>query len=706
MASAILRPNRNVWRVERADRAAVLIDGAAFFDAVRQAFRNARHSIFVLGWDIDSRMRLVGETNRPDDGLPATLSEFLTELVRRRPALKVNLLLWDYSLLYANERELFPRLSLQWSTPPQIRLCLDNIVPFGCSQHQKIIVVDNALAFSGGLDLTIRRWDTTGHSADNPSRVDPTGEPFKPFHDVQMMVDGEAARALAEIACERWVTATSCEKLDTAPQGDPWPAGVRPDFTGIDIGIARTQPCYSGRAEVREAEALFFDSIDAASHSIYIENQFVTSEPIARRLAMRLRERNKLEVLIVAPHQHESWVETKTMRNGRIRFWRMLERAGGGRVRLMYPHVDDGEHVAQTMIHSKVMVIDDRFLRIGSANMNNRSMGADTECDLAIEAKNATERHTIVEIRNRLLGEHCGVTAAEAARALTRAGNSLVAAVDTLSANGHSLRPIDDGEPDEGEFAGYIEELADPNRPLRLANLSRSLGHHVVAAGGGAAWKIALAVVLIALLTLAWYVTPLAEWADPDGVHDWLRSADRQPWAGAVVIGTFLAGGLVAFPVTILIAATAAAFGPWYGFLYAVLGVLASALASYALGARFGQGALRRVLGRRLDRIRERIERQGVLAVAAIRVVPVAPFTFVNLAAGASAIKLVDYIVGTLLGMLPGLVVMSALGHRIVAILSDPSVGEVVLLAAAVIGWIGLSLAVQALVSRLWRRAS
>ncbi len=110
MAPAILQPNRNVWRTERAARAAALIDGAAFFDAVRQAFRNARHSIFVLGWDIDSRMRLVGETDRPDDGLPATLGEFLTELVRRRPELKVNLLFWDYSLLYAGERELFPRL--------------------------------------------------------------------------------------------------------------------------------------------------------------------------------------------------------------------------------------------------------------------------------------------------------------------------------------------------------------------------------------------------------------------------------------------------------------------------------------------------------------------------------------------------------------------------------------------------------------------
>ena len=98
------------------------------------------------------------------------------------------------------------------------------------------------------------------------------------------------------------------------------------------------------------------------------------------------------------------------MRNGRIHFWRAVKKAGGDRVRLMYPHVDDGKDGVPTMIHSKVMVIDDRFLRIGSANINNRSMGADSECDLAIEARNAKERRAIVDIRNRLLGEHCGVT--------------------------------------------------------------------------------------------------------------------------------------------------------------------------------------------------------------------------------------------------------------------------------------------------------
>lgn len=706
MAPAILRPNHNVWRIERADRAAALIDGAAFFHAVRQAFLNARHSIFVLGWDIDSRTRLVGETNQPEDGLPATLAEFLTELVRRRPKLRINLLLWDYSLLYANERELSPRLSLQWRTPDQISLCLDNIVPFGCSQHQKIIVVDNALAFSGGLDLTIRRWDTTDHAAYNPDRVDPSGHAFKPFHDVQIMVDGDAAGALAEIACDRWATAATCERPDARPKSDPWPAMVAPDFTTVDIGIARTLPPYGDQQEVREAEALFLHSIEAAQHTIYIENQFVTSPVIAQALAMRLRQRKKLEVLIVAPHRHESWVESKTMRNGRIRFWRTLQSAGGSRVRLMYPSVDGDNESIPTMIHSKVMVIDDRFLRIGSANMNNRSMGADSECDLAIEATSRTERHAIVEIRNRLIGEHCGVAAAEVARALKQHRNSLIAVADGLSANGHRLKPIDDGEPDDGEFVSAIEEVADPEGPIRLSGVWRSLLRHGHAAAKSAILKVVLGVLLIGALTMAWHVTPLADWADRDAVRHWLEAVLQPPWAAAFVVGVFLAGGLVAFPVVILIAATAAAFGPWLGFVYATLGVLASALLTYGLGAWLGQRPLRRLFGARLDRVRARIDRQGVLAVAAIRVVPLAPFTFVNLAAGACAIKLVDYVAGTLLGMLPGLIALSALGPRIVSIVSDPSLAEAGLLALAILGWIAAAFGVQALVSRLWSRVS
>ena len=403
-----LRPNHNVWRIERAARAAVLIDAAAFFEAVRGACLKAERSIFVVGWDIDSRTQLVGADGRPADGLPSSFADFLSDLVRTRPDLHVHLLLWDYSLLYAGERELLPRLSLGWRTPERVTLCIDNSVPFGSSQHQKIVVVDDAVAFSGGLDLTIRRWDTTSHSAENRQRVDPSGHPYRPFHDVQMMVDGAAARALAQLARERWCRANGGVP-QVEPHGDPWPETVRADFTDVDVGIARTQPRYDGEDAIREAETLFVDSIDLAEREIYIENQFLSSPLIADRLADRLGRCPELEVVIVAPRSHNSWVERHTMRNGRIRFWRRVHAAGGNRVRLVYPAVEQGGHATDTMIHSKVMVVDDRFLRVGSANMNNRSMGADTECDLAIEARSDRERTAILEIRNRLLGEHCGV---------------------------------------------------------------------------------------------------------------------------------------------------------------------------------------------------------------------------------------------------------------------------------------------------------
>ena len=291
-----LRPGQNVWRVAQADRAAVLLDGAAYFQAVRQALLKARRSVFVVGWDIHSQTRLVGDSGRADDGYPERFGELLSALVRERPALNVCLLLWDYSVLYATERELFPTLTLRWNTPERVHFCLDDAVPLGSSQHQKLIVIDDALAFSGGLDVTIRRWDTTAHRLDDPLRVDTAGKPYRPFHDVQALVDGDAARALAELARARWTGAGGEPVPPIAPYGDPWPDGVAVDFTRVAVGIARTQPFYEEQREVREVERLYLDMIDSAEQAIYIENQFLTSTKVAHRLARRLQARPALEV--------------------------------------------------------------------------------------------------------------------------------------------------------------------------------------------------------------------------------------------------------------------------------------------------------------------------------------------------------------------------------------------------------------------------
>ncbi len=162
-------------------------------------------------------------------------------------------------------------------------------MPFGSSQHQKLVIVDDAVAFSGGLDVTIRRWDTPEHAVEHAQRIDPAGKPYRPFHDVQAVVDGPAARALGGIARARWMCATG-ERIQAAQSADvPWPDSVTPDFTERDVGIARTQPRYDGQEEVREVERLFLDSIDAAESAIYIENQFLTNTKVAERLAARLK---------------------------------------------------------------------------------------------------------------------------------------------------------------------------------------------------------------------------------------------------------------------------------------------------------------------------------------------------------------------------------------------------------------------------------
>jgi phospholipase D1/2 len=697
MSSRILQPGRNVWRIEPAGRAAVLIDGAAFFDAVRRAFLRAERRIFIAGWDIDSRTRLVGEDNCADDGFSPVLAEFLSELVECRPALEVYLLLWDFSAVYAVERELFPRLSLQWRTPTRVTLCMDGAVPFGSSQHQKLIVVDDALAFSGGLDLTVRRWDCSDHTLDNAGRVDQSGESYPPFHDVQMMVDGSAARALAELVRRRWCNAYGTEP-PIEPWGDPWPPEIRPHFEKADIGIARTQPEFGDQEQVKEVEALFLDSIDRAERSIYIENQFLTSMPVAERLARRLRERPALEVLIVAPKTYESWVVSRTLGAERARFYHTLEAAGGGRVRLVFPSVHQGDATADTMVHSKVMVVDDDFLRVGSANLNNRSMGADTECDLAIEARNEGERRAIVDIRNRLIGDHCGVSTDAVAREMK--SGSLIGAADRLSGGGHRLCRIEDAELPSSELVDAVGHLIDPKGPLaEMYPWSR------VAQVRGPIIALALLAAAVVAITVLWSSETVPELATRERLQAFLTPIAESPWAPLWVLAIFVAGGLIAFPVLILIVATAATFGPWLGFLYALLGVLASALVTFFIGASVGRNTVRSLLGWRWDRVRSAIDHRGILALAAIRLVPVAPFTLVNLIAGACSIGVFDYVAGTLIGMLPGLIAISALGHQITVLVTDFSAKNLGLLLLCMAGWIGIAFSAQALVGRLRERA-
>ncbi|WP_222875574.1 VTT domain-containing protein [Terrihabitans soli] len=698
----LFTPGRNVWNVDRAERAKVLIDAAPYFGALREALKKARHTVFVIGWDINSRVPLVGESGCAEDGYPEPFCEFLCALIKERPNLQINILLWDFSVLYSTEREIFPALSLGWKMPERIQLCLDDALPLGSAHHQKIVVIDDCLAFSGGLDITHRRWDTCEHDFDNPKRKDTAGKPYRPFHDVQMMVDGPAAKRIGELARIRWKRATLESVHDVRECSDCWPEAIEADFRNIDIGISLTQPRYDQIPEQDEVEQLFLDSVALAERTIYIENQFLTRLNVAERIAERMREKPELEAIFIAPHTHESWIEARTMRIGRIAFRKIFDAPDlENRVRFLYPKVVCGENVTDTMVHSKVMIIDDVFLRVGSANLNNRSMGTDTECDLSIEAADDETRAVIAHLRDTLLAEHCGVTAKDIAASLKET-HSLLKTADTLTARGHSLCPVEDGEPDPKEIAAAVTAVADPERTVGIETfITHLMGERVPYRHISHSIQVAIGCLIVIALVLAWRYTPLSELTDPDTLRSHAVAVAESYWGPVLVIGVFVAAGFVLFPLTILIAVTAGAFGPWLGLIYAAAGAVASSLTTYLVGARVGKSALRKFVGPRLNRVTRRVAEKGVLAVAAVRLVPVAPFTVVNLVAGASGIRFTDFLIGTALGLLPGLIVLSSLGNQIFRVLADPSVADVFLFIALVVGWVCLSFGLQLFVTRI-----
>ena len=108
-------------------------------------------------------------------------------------------------------------------------------------------------------------------------------------------------------------------------------------------------------------------------------------------------------------------------------------------------------------------------------------------------------------------------------------------------------------------------------------------------------------------------------------------------------------------PVTAIIAVTVLAFGPILGFFYALLGMTMSALLTFWIGQLLGRQSIQRLAGARLNHLSRRLAQKGVVAVIIIRIVPVAPFTIVNLVAGVSHIRFRDFTLGTVLGELPGL---------------------------------------------------
>lgn len=459
-----------VWRYAHVERASVIVDAEDYFALMQQTMLKAERRIMLVGWDFDTRIHLtLGRRwfQRPYRGdYPRRLGSFLTWLGRHRSGLEIRILKWSLGLFQIFTRGYMIVDIARMAASRAITFKFDTHHPVACSHHQKIVVIDDRLAVCGGIDMTQERWDTRRHKEVDHRRHRGWGRRYGPWHDATMMLEGEAAVALGELSRERWQRAGGKPMAVIEPRSDSiWPDGLAVQFEDIELGIARTRAEYDGLRQVAEIEELTLAQIARARDFIYCENQYLTSRKIADAIGKRLEEDNPPEIVIVHPETADGWLEQQAMDHARnCLALGLVELDHKRRFGLFVPYTGE----TPIYVHAKLMIVDDQILHIGSANLNNRSMGLDSECDVFIDCDrpgNAGACEGIAALRRSLLAEHCGLEEGEVERLLDADPSMLRLIDDQGQGQPRSLRRFEIPEVGDIEATFTGSELLDPEQP-------------------------------------------------------------------------------------------------------------------------------------------------------------------------------------------------------------------------------------------------
>jgi phospholipase D1/2 len=316
------------------------------------------------------------------------------------------------------------------------------------------------------------------------------------------------------------------------------------------------------------------------------------------------------------------------------------------------PVVPGPEGPVPVYVHAKVMVVDDVLARVGSANLSNRSMGFDTECDLAVEAEGqGPVAAGIRQLRDRLLAEHLGVSPDVVATAIAERG-SLIAAIEALPSWLVEALPS--------------RQVIDPERPLDFEQWVAESVPRKVRAEAEVNLQLMGALALVAsAAVVAWSGSSLAaRWA--------ALVPDSGTTLGLWLLLCYVVATVVPVPTTWLTVVAVLAFDLFAGWGLATLGLMLNAMTGFAVGRWLARDTVRRLAGKQLNRVSRRLAKQGMFAVVALRILPVTPFAVVGLVAGASRVRFADYALGTLLGALPTAALVGLLVDRLVAAVRSP----------------------------------
>ena len=451
-ASRILIPGKSLFVRPSATSGGLIVDARDYYLAFYRAALAAQESILITGWQFDRGVKLLRGSDtalaRPMGGEVRFLA-FLDGLCKRRPGLRIYILAWDFHVVLALEREWMQRLYFEWATNERLHFRFDASHAAGGCHHQKFAVIDGAVSFLGGIDICEARWDDRRHRVANRLRLT-RGKPQKPYHDVQAYFRGpEIASALQRVFTERWRRSGGDPIKLPAPalQRAAANAAKRIPRGGLavpagPVALSRTDSRGKGARSIREIRALLERAVEAADDLVYVETQYFSSRLLCEALIRRMHagRRPKLAIVLVTNERAEAVKEEIAVGLRQVQIVAELRRTAAetGHAFNAYFTLADGRRRTATYIHSKLMIVDDRFLTLGSANFTNRSLGVDSEINASWETTRGRDRQLGAAIRRArvsLLSEHIGRSGTRLVGRLRRA-RGLVSFLDDLAESG------------------------------------------------------------------------------------------------------------------------------------------------------------------------------------------------------------------------------------------------------------------------------
>jgi phospholipase D1/2 len=413
----VLTQGTNCMGIFPVEESGLLIDSRDYYRAFFETAQKARRYLLLAGWQFDSEVKLVRGEDQGDEFRDVRLLPFLESLLRKEPELNIYILAWDFSMIFSLEREWFQDIIFNWTTNERLRFRLDNKHPAGATHHQKFVIADGSIAFVGGMDICSDRWDDRRHLEENPERTNSDGTPYGAYHDIQTYHAGAVVAELVAIFRQRWRDAGGGE-LNLPAVSNPIRVHDRNRIplpsTGVAVSRTWTPHPSIDAHPIREIRRLFIDAILGAERLIYMENQYFSSQLVYDTLMERMNDPvlPPVQIILILPDRLP-FTEELFLGMPQIRMLRSLQKVAEQRGHRFAPFstvcIKEGER-KMTFIHSKLLLVDDRFLTVGSANATNRSMALDSELNVSWEAEPADRElaEAIRQVRVSLLAEHLG----------------------------------------------------------------------------------------------------------------------------------------------------------------------------------------------------------------------------------------------------------------------------------------------------------